>query len=70
MMSILLINSCTCFFNVAIDVDMGENPDFSPDNRHEVLSLLDEFPAIGAMHYIKKTSGFIAGFKLKLLTIY
>lgn len=58
------------FFNFAIDVNMRENPDFVPENKHDVLFLLDEFPAIGAMHYIKKASGFIAGFKLKLLTIY
>ncbi|MBG6243193.1 MAG: conjugal transfer protein TraG [Candidatus Symbiopectobacterium sp. Dall1.0] len=58
------------FFNFAIDVNMRENPDFAPENKHNVLFLLDEFPAIGAMHYIKKASGFIAGFKLKLMTIY
>ncbi len=58
------------FFNFAIDVSMRENPDFETDNKYDVLFLLDEFPAVGAMHYIKKASGFIAGFKLKLLTIY
>lgn len=58
------------FFNFAIDVNMRENPDFVPENKNDVLFLLDEFPSIGAMHYIKKASGFIAGFKLKLLTIY
>lgn len=58
------------FFNFAIDVSMRENPDFVPENKNDVLFLLDEFPSIGAMHYIKKASGFIAGFKLKLLTIY
>jgi type IV secretion system protein VirD4 len=31
---------------------------------------LDEFPSIGYMPIIKKGSGYIAGFKLKLLTIY
>lgn len=58
------------FFNFAIDVSMRENPDFQPENKYDVLFLLDEFPAVGAMHYIKKASGFIAGFRLKLLTIY
>lgn len=58
------------FFNFAINVSMRENPDFETDNKYDVLFLLDEFPAVGAMHYIKKASGFIAGFKLKLLTIY
>ncbi|WP_231293144.1 type IV secretory system conjugative DNA transfer family protein, partial [Serratia symbiotica] len=58
------------FFNFAIDISMRENPDFETDNKYDVLFLLDEFPAVGAMHYIKKASGFIAGFKLKLLTIY
>ncbi|MFZ4210600.1 type IV secretory system conjugative DNA transfer family protein [Pantoea endophytica] len=58
------------FFNFAIKVSMRENPDFVPDLVYDVLFLLDEFPAIGPMPYIKKASGFIAGYKLKLLTIY
>ena len=32
--------------------------------------LLDEFPSIGAVDYIKSKSGLIAGYKLKLLIVY
>lgn len=63
-------NLLNLFFNFAIKVNMRENPDFVPDIKYDVLNLLDEFPAIGAMPYIKKASGFIAGYRLKLLTIY
>ncbi|AUL82670.1 type IV secretory system conjugative DNA transfer family protein [Escherichia coli] len=63
-------NLLNLFFNFAIKVSMRENPDFVRDLKYDVLFLLDEFPAIGYMPYIKKAAGFIAGYKLKLLTIY
>lgn len=63
-------NLLNLFFNFAIKVNMRENPDFVPEIKYDVLNLLDEFPAIGSMPYIKKASGFIAGYRLKLLTIY
>lgn len=49
---------------------LRENPDFDPTLKHDCLMFLDEFPSIGYMPIIKKGSGYIAGFKLKLLTIY
>lgn len=58
------------FFNFVIEVTLRENPDFDPTLKHDCLMFLDEFPSIGYMPIIKKGSGYIAGFKLKLLTIY
>lgn len=58
------------FFNFVIEVTLRENPDFDQTLKHDCLMFLDEFPSIGYMPIIKKGSGYIAGFKLKLLTIY
>ncbi len=58
------------FFNFVVEVTLRENPDFDPSLKHSCLLMLDEFPSIGYMPIIKKGSGYIAGFNLKLLTIY
>lgn len=58
------------FFNFVIEVTLRENPDFDTSLKHPCLLMLDEFPSIGYMPIIKKGSGYIAGFNLKLLTIY
>ncbi|EAR4352523.1 type IV secretory system conjugative DNA transfer family protein [Salmonella enterica] len=58
------------FFNYVIEITMRENPDFDKTLTHTCLMLMDEFPAIGRMESIKKGSGYIAGFNLRLLTIY
>lgn len=58
------------FFNFVVEVTLRENPDFDPTLKHPCLLMLDEFPSIGYMPVIKKGSGYIAGFNLKLLTIY
>lgn len=58
------------FFNFVVDVTLRENPDFDKTLTHDCLMFLDEFPSIGYMPIIKKGSGYIAGFDLKLLTIY
>lgn len=58
------------FFNFVVEVTLRENPDFDPTLKHPCLMMLDEFPSIGYMPIIKKGSGYIAGFNLKLLTIY
>lgn len=67
----LIIN---LFFNCAIKINLSENPDFNPDLQHNLLLILDEFPAIGKIPYVKESSGYIAGYiagyKLQLLTIY
>ena len=58
------------FFNFVIEVTLRENPDFDPTLKHDCLMFLDEFPSIGYMPIIEKGSGYIAGFNLKILTIY
>lgn len=58
------------FFNYVIEITLRENPDFDPTLTHTCLMLMDEFPAIGRMEAIKRGSGYIAGFNLRLLTIY
>ena len=58
------------FFNCAIKVNLSENPDFKPDLKYNLLMILDEFPAIGNISYVKEAAGYIAGYKLQLLTIF
>ncbi|EFU0718367.1 conjugal transfer protein TraG [Escherichia coli] len=58
------------FFNYVIEITLRENPDFDSTLTHTCLMLMDEFPAIGRMEAIKRGSGYIAGFNLRLLTIY
>lgn len=63
----LIIN---LFFNCAIRINLSENPDFVPELKHSLLLILDEFPAIGAIPYVKEAAGYIAGYKIQLLTIF
>lgn len=58
------------FFNCAIKINLSENPDFKPDLKYNLLMILDEFPAIGNIPYVKEAAGYIAGYKLQLLTIF
>lgn len=57
------------FFTTAIKLQLSENPDFDPSLQHPVLMLADEFPAFGRVNYVKDAAGYIAGYKLQLLTI-
>jgi type IV secretion system protein VirD4 len=57
------------FFTTAIKIQLSENPDFDPSLKHNVLMLADEFPAFGAVNYVKDSAGYIAGYKVQLLTI-
>lgn len=63
----LIIN---LFFNCAIRINLSENPDFTPELKHALLLILDEFPAIGQIPYVKEAAGYIAGYKIQLLTIF
>lgn len=63
----LIIN---LFFNCVIRINLSENPDFVPELKHSLLLILDEFPAIGAIPYVKEAAGYIAGYKIQLLTIF
>lgn len=58
------------FFNCAIRVNLSENPDFNLELKHSLLFILDEFPAIGHIPYVKEAAGYIAGYKIQLLTIF
>lgn len=57
------------FFTTAIKMQLAENPDFNPELKHNILMLADEFPAFGRVNYVKDSAGYIAGYKLQLLTI-
>lgn len=63
----LIIN---LFFNCTIRINLSENPDFVPELKHSLLLILDEFPAIGPIPYVKEAAGYIAGYKIQLLTIF
>ncbi|KPC27186.1 TaxB conjugal transfer protein [Pseudomonas syringae pv. cilantro] len=58
------------FFNCALKVNLSENPDFDPSLKLNALFLMDEFPSIGRISYVKDAAGYIAGYKLQLLTIF
>lgn len=58
------------FFNLAIKTNLSENPDFDSTLKINTLLLMDEFPSIGKINYVKNSAGYIAGYKLQLLTIY
>lgn len=58
------------FFNCAIKINLSENPDFIPELKYSLLLILDEFPAIGNISYVKEAAGYIAGYKIQLLTIF
>lgn len=58
------------FFNCAIRINLIENPDFVPELKYSLLLILDEFPAIGSLPYVKEAAGYIAGYKIQLLTIF
>ena len=58
------------FFNCAIRINLSENPDFVPDLKYSLLLILDEFPSIGCIPYVKEAAGYIAGYKIQLLTIF
>ncbi|MDT3268731.1 type IV secretory system conjugative DNA transfer family protein [Pseudomonas amygdali pv. morsprunorum] len=58
------------FFNLAIKTNLSENPDFDSSLKIKTLLLMDEFPSIGKINYVKNSAGYIAGYMLQLLTIY
>ncbi|WGM09015.1 type IV secretory system conjugative DNA transfer family protein [Arsenophonus nasoniae] len=58
------------FFQMALQLNLEKTPTEDPTIAHDCLFLLDEFPSIGAVDYIKSKSGIIAGYKLKLLIVY
>jgi type IV secretion system protein VirD4 len=58
------------FFNCAIKINLSKNPDFNPELKYNILISLNEFSSIGNIPYVKKSAGYMAGYKLQLLTLF
>lgn len=57
------------FFQQAIALQTDELPEHNPALRHQVLMVMDEFPAFGRIPILTKASGFLRGFNVRLLLI-
>lgn len=57
------------FFQQAIALQTDQLPEHNPALKHQVLMLLDEFPALGPIPIIAKASGFLPGYNVRTLMI-
>jgi len=57
------------FFQQAIALQTDELPEHDPQLRYQVLMVMDEFPALGRIPILTKSSGFLRGFNVRLLLI-
>jgi type IV secretion system protein VirD4 len=57
------------FFQQAIALQTDELPEHNPALRHQVLMVLDEFPAIGRIPILAEASGFLPGYNVRTLMI-
>jgi type IV secretion system protein VirD4 len=57
------------FFQQAIALQTDELPEQNPTLRHQVLMLLDEFPALGRLPILAKSAGFLPGYNVRTLMI-
>ena len=57
------------FFQQAIALQTDELPEHNPALRHQVLMLLDEFPALGRLPILSKSAGFLPGYNVRTLMI-
>ncbi len=57
------------FFQQAIALQTDELPEHNPTLRHQVLMLLDEFPALGRLPILSKSAGFLPGYNVRTLMI-
>src|SRR6266478_5159950 len=57
------------FFQQAIALQTDELPEHNPALRHQVLMVMDEFPAFGRIPILTKSSGFLRAFNVRLLLI-
>jgi type IV secretion system protein VirD4 len=57
------------FFQQAIAMQTDELPEHNPELRHQVLMVLDEFPALGPIPIMTKASGFLPGYNVRTLLI-
>jgi type IV secretion system protein VirD4 len=57
------------FFQQAIALQTDQLPEHNPALKHQVLMVLDEFPAIGRIPIIAEASGFLPGYNVRPLLI-
>lgn len=57
------------FFQQAIALQTDELPEHNPELKHQVLMVLDEFPAIGRIPIVAEASGFLPGYNVRTLMI-
>ncbi len=57
------------FFQQAIALQTDRLPEHDASLRHQVLMVLDEFPALGPIPIIAKASGFLPGYNVRALMI-
>jgi type IV secretion system protein VirD4 len=57
------------FFQQAIALQTDELPEHNPALKHQVLMVLDEFPAIGRIPILAEASGFLPGYNVRTLMI-
>ena len=57
------------FFQQAIALQTDELPEHNPRLSHQVLMVLDEFPALGRIPIVAEASGFLPGYNVRTLMI-
>ena len=57
------------FFQQAIGLQTRELPENNPQLRHQVLLMLDEFPALGRIPVIAESTAFLPGYNVRTVVI-
>jgi type IV secretion system protein VirD4 len=57
------------FFQQAIALQTDELPEHNSALQHQVMMVLDEFPALGRIPIMTKASGFLPGYNVRILLI-
>ncbi|SOE06343.1 type IV secretion system protein VirD4 [Variovorax sp. YR752] len=57
------------FFQQAIGLQTRELPENNPQLRHQVLLMLDEFPALGRIPVIAESTAFLPGYNVRAVVI-
>lgn len=50
-------------------IDKLTSEDLKENHKHELLLLMDEFPALGKLDCLEKSIGYLAGYKIKLMIV-
>lgn len=58
------------FYSQALATNLNKLPEQDPSLKYQMLLMMDEFTAAGAITEIKKSVSYIAGFNIRLLMIY